>query len=82
MRDKCCRSCDGRGHRVTEDRENVLRRIKSVCGPCSGTGRTPEPSQGKRRRFAKRTPEEEEDNNLGRAADRFLARHGFGRSGR
>jgi len=81
MRDKCCRSCDGRGHRLTEDRENVFRVTKSVCGACSGTGRKPEPSKG-RRRFAKRTPDDEDDNNLDRAADKFLARHGFGRNGR
>ena len=81
MPDKCCRSCDGRGYRLTEDRENVFRVTRSNCSPCSGTGRNPEPSTGKRRRFAKKA-DDDDDGGLDRAADKFLARHGFGRNGR
>lgn len=82
MGDKCCRSCDGRGSRKTEDRENVFKVTVRECGACRGTGRVPEPSKGERRFFRKAPKSEDDDNDLNRAADRFLARHGFGKGGR
>lgn len=77
----CCRACDGRGSRSVEDRENVFKVKVTTCGACSGSGRTPESKGGKR--FFRRTPKSvDDDNDLNRAADNFLARHGFGKGGR
>lgn len=83
MADKCCRSCDGRGERKATDKENVFKVTVSKCSACNGTGRTPEPSKSGKRGFFRRAPKCEDDNNdLDRAADKFLARHGFGKGGR
>lgn len=82
MNDKCCRSCDGRGFRRSEDRENIFKVIVRECGACRGTGRIPEPAKGERRFFRRAPKAQDDDNDLDRAADKFLARHGFSRSGR
>jgi DnaJ-class molecular chaperone len=85
MAKEACRTCDGRGSRKIEDRENVFNVTTKVCSRCNGVGIEPEPSKSKRRSFGKKKKkkeEEEDDGNLNRAADRFLRRHGCGRGGR
>lgn len=83
MANEACRACDGRGTRKTEDRENVFRVTVGNCSRCNGSGREPGPPKPGAKRFGRRRRrEDEDDNDLGRAADRFLARHGFGRLGR
>lgn len=77
-----CRSCDGRGSRTTEDRENVFLVTTTVCSRCRGTGSEPGPSTGKRRPFTPRQEQDDDEQSLDQAADAFLRRHGFGRGGR
>jgi DnaJ-class molecular chaperone len=82
MAKEACRACDGRGSRTTEDRENVFNVTTTKCSRCNGVGIEPGPSKGKRRSFGPKKEDDEDDQNLNRAADRFLRRHGFGRGGR
>lgn len=82
MGDTCCRSCDGRKTRVVKDRENVFSERTVTCGACNGTGKKPGPPKGDRKFFRRAAKSVDDDNDLNRAADTFLARHGYGKGGR
>lgn len=83
MAKEACRACDGKGERTVEDRENCMKSITRVCSRCNGAKKEPGPPKGDGKRFFRRTPKSEDDgNDLDRAADLFLAKHGFGKNGR
>lgn len=82
MSGECCRACDGAKVRKRADRENVFRVTTSVCSRCGGTGREPGPPKGDGRGFRRAPKSEDDDNDLNKAADSFLRRHGYGKNGR
>lgn len=80
---EACRGCDGKGETRSTDKDNVFKETVRVCSRCGGGKREPGPPKGDGKRNFRRAPKsEDDDNDLNRAADTFLARHGFGKNGR
>lgn len=80
---EACKGCDGKGDRIVGDKDNVLKAgVKRTCSRCGGSRKEPKGPPKQARGFRRAAKSEDDDNDLNRAADLFLARHGYGKNGR
>lgn len=80
-KNEACRACDGRGVRKSVDKENMFKETVTNCSRCGGARAEPGPPKGDGRGFRRAPKSADDDNDLDRAADTFLRRHGYGKNG-